>query len=83
MTYLDAPLTPPDYVAQLKNPEEKRTVTVVDPDGTQTQYVLPKDARFSMSLPDDFSAFYDADGEMPVTSEEPEGGDTTIYIRAE
>jgi hypothetical protein len=83
LTYLDAPLTPPDYVGQLKNPTEKRTVTVVYPDSTQNQYVLPKDTLFSMSLPDGYGAYYDAEGELPITSEQPGGGDMTIYIRAE
>ncbi len=77
---LDAPPPAPDYVAQLKNPAETRTITVVAPDGTQTQYVVAKDAMFTMSFPEQYGAYLDAQGTTPVAEEDLRGKDATIYL---
>ncbi len=77
---LDQPPTAPDFVAQLKNPAETRTITVVSPDGSQAQYVVAKEALFTMSFPEQYGAYLDPEGQNPVTAEDLRGQDATIYL---
>lgn len=80
VSVLDAPPAPPDYVADLKNPAETRTITVVFPDKTETQYQIAKDAMFTMSFPEELGAYLDPEGQTPVGEDDLRGEDVTIYL---
>ena len=81
MTYFSEPLAQPAYVATLKSPAETRKIGVTLPDGSRTEYVIAKDALFTMSLPEACSAYLDPEGTIPAGTGDTEGQDVEIYVR--
>lgn len=81
VTYFSEPPAPPAYVATLKSPTETRKIGVTLPDGGRTEYVIAKDALFTMSLPQACSAYLDPEGTIPAGAGDTEGQDVEIYVK--
>ncbi|MGI6238578.1 MAG: hypothetical protein ACOYI5_03005 [Christensenellales bacterium] len=80
LSYSDTPIEPPAFVGELMQPKETREITVVFHDGNVKTYVIAREARFSMALPDGYDAYADAKGSAFASDFDHAGQDAKVYI---